>query len=368
MSLFKHLLSLDTLDKRLTTPSKALVVSKREIDPAKPVTRSTLPEGASPSLWNTTEFYFYYLTFIICVPLMFKAVLDVSSCMYTLLAPMQVLTVIASHPNYKDFEGLLSQGWIPGRKIDNSDGQYSGFRENIPYLFILLIAHPLLRKVWNTAFPVSTEKKTGRQETGNHGLVYSPEANARLDQRVGYDFAFAIVFLCALHGFSMLKVLIIVTANYLIAKRAPRESVVPLTWLFNILTLFANELCKGYPYSRIALNTLPWTVSDPNSNWGTYLDSHGGLMPRWEILFNITVLRLISFNMDYYWSRDQKSQTQYLEVCGGQLRVTPKANSYRRDRLILLIYLIEMWSVYPHDQRTMAFEITWHISSMHHFT
>jgi protein-cysteine N-palmitoyltransferase HHAT len=25
-------------------------------------------------------------------------------------------------------------------------------------------------------------------------------------------------------------------------------------------------------------------------------------MHRWQILFNITTLRLISFNMDYYWS------------------------------------------------------------------
>jgi hypothetical protein len=32
------------------------------------------------------------------------------------------------------------------------------------------------------------------------------------------------------------------------------------------------------------------------------MDDHGGLIPRWEVLFNITILRLISFNLDYYWS------------------------------------------------------------------
>ena len=76
MSLFTQLFSLDVLDKRLTTPSKAPV--KAEIDPAKPVPRSQLPDGASPSLWNTPEFYFYYLVFIVAVPLMFKSVIDVS--------------------------------------------------------------------------------------------------------------------------------------------------------------------------------------------------------------------------------------------------------------------------------------------------
>jgi D-alanyl-lipoteichoic acid acyltransferase DltB (MBOAT superfamily) len=30
-------------------------------------------------------------------------------------------------------------------------------------------------------------------------------------------------------------------------------------------------------------------------------------MSRWEILFNITILRLISFNLDYYWSLDRRS-------------------------------------------------------------
>ena len=128
------------------------------------------------------------------------------------------------------------------------------------------------------------------------------ESTPRLNQRIGYDVVFALILVCVLHGFSALKVLIILTFNYLIAKKLPRVYVVPMTWLFNITTLFANEICKGYPYATIANDTFPWTVWDPNSTWGTFFDAHGGLIPRWEILFNITILRLISFNMDYYWS------------------------------------------------------------------
>lgn len=40
--------------------------------------------------------------------------------------------------------------------------------------------------------------------------------------------------------------------------------------------------------------------------WGAWLDSYGGLVARWEVLFNITILRLISFNLDYYWSIDKR--------------------------------------------------------------
>ncbi|KAK4693667.1 hypothetical protein P7C71_g3778, partial [Lecanoromycetidae sp. Uapishka_2] len=105
------------------------------------------------------------------------------------------------------------------------------------------------------------------------------------------------------------KVLIILYINYNIATQLKKEYVPAVTWIFNIGILFANELGKGYPYSTIANVILPWSApSEPGAeqkaleNWGAVLDSYGGLIPRWEILFNVTVLRLISFNLDYYWS------------------------------------------------------------------
>ena len=89
------------------------------------------------------------------------------------------------------------------------------------------------------------------------------------------------------------------------------------TWTFNIGILFANELCRGYPYAGFARLLQPWSdvaeSHSSSSNWGSYLDSYGGLIPRWEILFNITVLRLISFNLDYYWSSGH-SNSNALEV------------------------------------------------------
>lgn len=47
--------------------------------------------------------------------------------------------------------------------------------------------------------------------------------------------------------------------------------------------------------------------------WGRFLDSFGGIMPRWEVLFNIAILRMISFNMDYYWCLDYPA-TSPIEV------------------------------------------------------
>lgn len=119
-----------------------------------------------------------------------------------------------------------------------------------------------------------------------------------------------MIFLAALHGFSMFKVIAILWINYNIATGLPRKFVPVATWVFNIATLFANELCQGYHYRDIAavisgtspmlLRTVP--VHNGLVDWGMWLDSWSGIMGRWEVLFNITVLRLISFNLDYYWS------------------------------------------------------------------
>ena len=220
--------------------------------------------------------------------------------------------------------------------MDNSDSQYSNFRDNIPYLVILFVAHPILRKVYNRYYPLKPASTTVPFSSTN-GSIYTslaPAADARLKQRVSYDLAFALFLTCILHGFSVVKILIILSVNYLIATKLPRSYVVPMTWIYNVFVLFANEICKGYSYTSIANVTLPFTVWDPNSNWGTFCDEHGGLIPRWEILFNITILRLISFNMDSYWSGGREGGITLLEV-GSPFRSRPScsntANGYRRN-------------------------------------
>lgn len=144
-----------------------------------------------------------------------------------------------------------------------------------------------------------------------------------MSRRVTFDVYFAGALLCALHGFSALKVLVTLYINYSLATQLPKQYIPTATWIFNIGILFANELCKGYRYADIADFILPWSSSSAElglkkdalrANWGTWLDSYGGLLPRWEILFNITVLRLVSFNLDYYWSLSRGSGTP-LEVC-----------------------------------------------------
>jgi protein-cysteine N-palmitoyltransferase HHAT len=132
-----------------------------------------------------------------------------------------------------------------------------------------------------------------------------------LEQRASFDFGFAFIFLAALHGFSAIKIVIILYINHFIATNLPRKYIPAATWIFNICTLFANELSDGYKFEKMAnylspLGGVGLDSTSPLHSWGAWLDSYGGIMSRWEIQFNLTVLRLISFNMDYYWSLDRR--------------------------------------------------------------
>lgn len=85
IAFLQQLYSLDTLDTRFTTSARTPLKAANE-DPARTVKPevekllTTLPTGASPSRWRTPEFYVYAVVFVVCVPQMFKAVVDVSQC------------------------------------------------------------------------------------------------------------------------------------------------------------------------------------------------------------------------------------------------------------------------------------------------
>lgn len=186
---------------------------------------------------------------------------------------------------------------------------------------LLVIFHPLLRRLYEALRPISQPPPKPDNKSNSRPLTYSStvDGNARVNRRASFDYWFALIFLGALHGFSAFKVILLLYLNFSIATRLPRRHIPVATWIFNIGTLFANELCDGYKLERLAQYMSP---AGPEAlekgtslrSWGMWLDSYGGIMSRWEILFNITVLRLISYNMDYYWSLDRRAGSP-LEVC-----------------------------------------------------
>lgn len=238
---------------------------------------------------------------------------------------------------------------------------------------LLVIIHPLLRRLYNNLRPVS-EMSLGPDSkvNGNSNYTSTAHGDARMNQRASFDYGFALVFLAALHGFSALKVILILYLNFSIATRLPRQFVPVATWIFNIGTLFANELSDGYKFAKIAhffSSDEPGILEKGTElhNWGTFLDSYGGIMSRWEILFNITVLRLISYNFDYYWSLDRRAGSPlevWLSVVFGPNSTEILLIFTRRSNLTLQISLNGIVSQCQQKRKTTHFVITWPTYSM----
>lgn len=250
---------------------------------------------------------------------------------------------------------------------DVSDHQYAFFRNSITYLGILLLVHPNLRKLYNKVYPLppgsASPKPTGSS------YISLAEGEAKLEQRASFDFKFALVFLSALHGFSVFKILAILYINYAIATTLPRKYIPAATWIYNIGTLFANELTEGYRLEKMAQYFAPLasqvSVSLLHSS-AKWIDTFPCIAKRWEVLFNLTVLRLISFNLDYYWSLDRRSGSP-VEVCLQNPFYLALLREIRRSNSIQRIYQKEIVSQLPPLLKTTIFVTSLHMLFMHPF-
>lgn len=218
-------------------------------------------EPRLPPRWKTPEFIFYYVVALFAIPLMVWVPIHLSS---------------PSHPNYPYYRHKLSSGWMFGREVDNSDTQYRSFRNNILSLSFLVLIFIALKYIYTRSVLRSASISSDK-------LYLLP-----------FFLAFSALYLTGLHGTSIFKILFILTANYWIAKTSKGSRVGPLlTWIFNVLILFANETYGGYRYASLHPSLAG-------------LDAFRGIYPRWHISFNITMLRLVSFNMDYYWAYNSR--------------------------------------------------------------
>ncbi|KAK9450771.1 MBOAT, membrane-bound O-acyltransferase family-domain-containing protein [Limtongia smithiae] len=271
-----QLFSLEVLDTRLIPSSQDAINQTKK--------------NAPPSRWRTPEFIFYIIVHMVIVPQMIFAAVSASN----------------EHSlNYEMYAHKLQQGWILGRKVDNSDMQYAGFRNNLPILTGTVFLHYTLRRV----------------------------ANRFSIPRTTFDLVFACIFLTALHGFSVIKILVIYSISFLLAvKVTNRRLGLSLTWLYSILILFLNEWYEGYRYGNI------------HPILGV-LDGYCGLLPRWDVTFNFSILRMISFNFDYYESvasntdiekkqRDEKEITERDRIDIGP----PTAEYNFKNYLAYLLY------------------------------
>ncbi|RKP08545.1 MBOAT, membrane-bound O-acyltransferase family-domain-containing protein [Thamnocephalis sphaerospora] len=218
-----------------------------------------LHQNVQPSRWNTKEFYVYYFLFFTIVPYMIWTACQLSS---------------DKHPNYPIYQHTLSQGWLFGRKLDNTDLQYRQFRANIPVLCLVAVIY--------VAISQFLDRFSAVDPTGG------VKRNAVV-RRTFYLLSSA-TFMTVICGVNIVKILAIVSTNYAIAKLLKGSRLNPLvTWAFNLAVLLFNDQFEGYGFGMLHESL-------------AFLDAYRGLMPRWEIHFKFAMLRMVSFNMDYYWA------------------------------------------------------------------
>lgn len=216
---------------------------------------------AGPSRWRSPEFIAYYIIHLVALPIMFKGAYDASN---------------PPNPNYELIKKDLEPGWMFGRQVDNTDHQYSGFRDNLPYLAAVIVAQQLLKRLFK-AFSNDTRF---------------------------FDVGFAFLFLIVAHGVSTVKILAIIIANYMIGSKVSNSKAGTIaTWVFGIAILFANEKALGYPFTKYCPPL-------------AFLDDYAGLMPRWDVTFNFSMLRMVSFNVDRYRAVDGTTEQWPLDTKG----------------------------------------------------
>ncbi|KAI9296225.1 MBOAT-domain-containing protein [Neoconidiobolus thromboides FSU 785] len=253
-------------------------------------------------LYNTYEYYFYYAYLLGSVIYMFYSVIDLSN---------------ETHPNYDSYKDRLSDGWMFGRKEDLSDGQFNSFRSRYKLIVLLMLLHVLLSQLISNSINL---KKKG------YGI-----RNLFLNSKIMFSGIFSMVLLFALHGYSMMKLFIFISLNYILGKLSKRNVLNPIfTWVFNIAALlFCNYFSKQVKFEHFFMGL-------------KFMDEFNGLLPRWDIHYNITALRMISFNMDYYWSKpnsineeevqeeeeEKLNEKKYLTTSKQRTQYELNANSY----------------------------------------
>lgn len=248
--ILKEFFSVESLDARIKPQQRKKV--------AKEISNSTV-STPQPSKWKTLEFKFYYIAFAIVVPTMFYAAMSATN--------------ESNESNYYKFEGLLSKGWIFGRKVDNSDAQYRFFRDNFVLLTSLMLGHVMIKR----------------------GILMITHVS-----KLRFDMIFGLFFLFIAHGFNSIRILIHMMVMFTIVHlfKRQRKLATCLTWTYGIATLFINDNFRNLPLG----NLLPLLKPIDLLNFK-------GIIARWDVFFNFTLLRLISYNLDYLERWDNQFKT-----------------------------------------------------------
>lgn len=176
----------------------------------------------------------------------------------------------------------LRPGWFLDRKMDQSDFQWSSFRKFLP----ILAGSALIYSVISRWLFRNTEQ--AGKNIGPNGAIFQYHVVSPLHSSFYLLTSFAFLFF--LFGINALYPITVALINYLIGTKLRHYRFQPLiTWLFNLVILVSSDYYSAY--NGFTMNVLSFFGL---RNW--YSSLAGQL--NWSTYFNITMCRLMSYNMD----------------------------------------------------------------------
>eukprot|EP00918_Siedleckia_nematoides_P091612 GHVU01201216.1.p1 GENE.GHVU01201216.1~~GHVU01201216.1.p1 ORF type:complete len:555 (+),score=21.44 GHVU01201216.1:83-1747(+) len=163
----------------------------------------------------------------------------------------------------------LSKGWL-GPFNDLSDHQWRNTRGSYLYFLYALSGHCSL------------------------GFLFSRFVSSKERYRIWYELVVGLAGGVLLHGYALIIVLGICTIFFLVGRlsfsrvQLVRKAVPLLSFALPITIFMAMHWDNGWQFASLSPSL-------------AFMDRFRGLY-RWNVCFNIMALKLISFNMDLYWS------------------------------------------------------------------
>lgn len=208
----------------------------------------------------------------------------------------------------------LRSGWLFGRSMDLSDIQWRNFRGAFPALIAAMgcfvaVSHLVRRHQPSAGLSPVKSRSVDTTATGRSGTspakswvadtlaasLASRVLRGRLGRPAVY-LAFSTLFLGYLHGVTAIFPVALAALNFFCAHRVAglRFGAAPI-WGICIGALLAARIWDGFAFSSV-------------SRWLGFLDEYRGAV-KWEICFNLSLLRMLSFGLDLHW-RQQRCRSQ----------------------------------------------------------
>lgn len=187
-----------------------------------------------------------------------------------------------------------------GRRVDMSDIQWRDFRAGLPAMAAFFVG--------------AAGAARWLQHTGGRPV-----------SRASCHLLFSLAFLCHLHGACTAFVLIMGMTSFCLAQAAAgRRHGTAAIWLGNVLLLLSARIGEGFRFAAI-------------NDALAHLDMHRGVM-RWDICFNMCILRMLSYGLDLHRHRQSADthKRQNPEPCMGTShpRPVPEASPTRQHAAV----------------------------------